>query len=156
MEQKQNKQIKLTPRQCALRRFLWEHRTEWVSSKQIYEGVKGYDRQSTAYKQINDDYHAINDSGQYDKMIIVDRLRGYKLATKEEFKRYSRRAYSEAIRKIVYICNLIKSAKMDGQGIIPGLEGYQREAYEKFVKEEEECKKQDASFPLKSLNVTVS
>ena len=150
------KEIKLTPRQCALRRFLWANRTSWVSSKTIFENVKGYERAGTAYKQINEDYHAINDSGKYDKMIIPDRVLGYKLATKKEFKHYSKKAYAEAIRKIVYISNLIKSAKMDGQGIIPGLEGYQREFYDRFVKEEEECKKQEDSSPSKSSNATVS
>ena len=135
--------IKLTPRQYALRRFLWNHRTEWVSSKRIAEEVKGYEFSSTAYKAINEDYHAINDSGVFDKKIIPDRVRGYKLATKKEFNHWAKKAYAEAIRKIVYVCNQIKDADMDGQGIIPGIEGYQREFYEKFVEEEEKeaCKK---------------
>lgn len=128
--------IKLTRRQFYLRKYLWRHRTEWVSSKEIFENVPGYESKATAYKQINDDYHAINDSGAFDKKIIPDRVRGYKLATKKEFHHWAKKAYAEAIRKIVYVCNQIKDAKMDGQGIIPGLEGYQREFYEKFVEEE--------------------
>lgn len=130
---------RLTPRQRALRRFLWSRRTEWVSSKEI-----------------NDDYHAINGSGEYDKKIIPDRARGYKLATKAEFGRWAKKAYAEAIRKIVYVCAQIKDAKMDGQGIIPGLEGYQREFYEKFVKEETTCKKNGDRSPSKSSNATAS
>lgn len=142
--------IKLTERQFALRRYLWNHRTEWVSSKQIFENVRGYEKENTAYKQINEDYHAINDSGVFDKIIIPDRVKGYKLATKKEFEKYSKKAYSEAIRKIVYICNLIKTAKMDGQGIVPGLEGYQRQFYEKYVEEEDkECNRKEDSSHLK-------
>lgn len=132
---------KLTPRQYELRRFLWKNRTQWVSSKEVFDGVKGYDKQSTAYKQINDDVHAINGSGIFDKIIITDRGKGYKLATKAEFRDWSRRAYAECIKKIVYVCGLINGARMDGQGIIPGLEGYQREFYDKFVEEDCQCKK---------------
>ena len=128
-------EIILNPRQCALRRYLYKHRTEWVSSKTIAQEVAGYESKSTAYKQINEDYHLINMSGKYDKIIIADRVLGYKLATKKEFEAYAKTAYAESISKIVYISRLIKTAKMDGQGIIPGLEGYQREFYEKFVEE---------------------
>lgn len=128
-------EIRLTPRQRALRRYLYAHRTEWVPSKQISLEVSGYSGKA-AYKQINEDYHAINESGKYDKIIIADRVLGYKLATKKEFKSYAERLYAESIRKIVYVSNLIKTAKMDGQGIIPGLEGYQRAFYDKFVEEE--------------------
>lgn len=143
----ENERPRLTPRQRALRRFLWSRRTEWVSSKEIFDNVKGYGNAANAYKEINDDYHAINGSGEYDKKIIPDRARGYKLATKAEFGRWAKKAYAEAIRKIVYVCAQIKDAKMDGQGIIPGLEGYQREFYEKFVKEETTCKKCGSNSP---------
>ncbi len=97
----------------------------------------GYERPNTAYKQINKDVHAINDSGIFDKLIITDRAKGYKLATRAEFKAWSKRAYAECISKIVYVCGLINKAKMDGQGIVPGLAGYQREFYDRFVAETE-------------------
>jgi len=136
MAAKEKEEIILTPRHYALRRFLWNHRTEWKSSKEIADNVPGYEKRDTAYKQINTDVHDINKSGKFDKIIITDRVYGYKLATKREFKHWAHRAYSESIRKLVYVYDVIESSKWDGQGIIPGLEGYQREAYEKFVKEE--------------------
>lgn len=151
------KQAKLTPRQRELRRYLWNSRTEWVSSKQIFDNVAGYNSKSTAYKQINEDVHAINESGEYDKIIITDRVLGYKLATKKQFEDWAKRAYAESIRKIVYVSRLIKDAKMDDQGIIPGIEGYQREFYDKFVEEgESACKRKEVSSQSKSSIVTAS
>ena len=132
---------KLCPRQFRLREFLDENSSEWKSSKEIANGVEGYDNPSTAYKTINSDVHAINRSGTFDQIIITDRTKGYKLATKEEFGEWASKAFSEAVRKITYVHGIIKDAKMDGQGIIPGLEGFRREFYEKFVKEEENAKK---------------
>lgn len=151
--------IQLTKRQYALRRFLWANRTDWVSSKNIFNNVIGYDSARTAYKQINADVHAINDSGIYDKIIITDRCYGYKLATKKEFSIWSRKNYAECVRKIDYVNKLIKTARLDGQGIIPGLEGYQRDFYEKFVDEGEEnkpCKKKDANSQSTSSVATAS
>ncbi len=130
------KKVTLTPRHYALRRFLWDNRNEWKSSKEIFDGVSGYENRETAYKQINKDVHDINKSGKFDKIIITDRVCGYKLATKKEFKHWAHKAYAESIRKLEYVYGVIKDSKWDGQGIIPGLEGYQRKAYEKYVKEE--------------------
>lgn len=126
--------IKLTPRQYELRRYLEAHTDVWTSSKTIAENVAGYDAKD-AYKQINQDYHAINSSGIFDKKIIPSRVKGYKLATKEEFERWAKREYASSIRKIVYVQQQVKDARLDGQEIIPGIEGYQREFYDKFVKE---------------------
>lgn len=142
-------EIKLTPRHYALRRFLWNNRTEWKSSKEIFDNVQGYEKRETAYKQINKDVHDINKSGKFDKIIITDRVYGYKLATKAEFEHWAKKAYAESINKLVYVYGVIADSRWDGQMIIPGLEGYQREAYEKYVREEKErqkqCKRKDSN-----------
>ena len=128
--------IKLTKRQYDLRRYLWNHRTEWKSSKELFDGVYGYEKANTAYKQINEDVKRINVSGIFDKKIITNRVKGYKLATKKEFEEWAKQAVIEAKKKIKYVYDVIGDAKLDGQGIIPGLEGFDREFYEKFVREE--------------------
>ncbi len=127
----------LTKRQYDLRRYLWNRRTEWTSSADIYRNVPGYAAEKTAYKQINDDVKEINDSGIYRHMIITDRSKGYKLPTKAEFWDWAGRAYAEAVKKIAYVNRRIKDAKMDGQGIIPHLETFQSGFYERFIEETE-------------------
>ncbi len=127
----------LTPRQYDLRKYLWNHRTEWTSSKDIYKAVPGYASEKTAYKQINSDVKEINESGIYHHIIITDRTKGYKLPTKEEFWEWAGGAYNEAKRKIAYVNNLLKLAKSDGQGILPYLETYDKGFYERFVSEVE-------------------
>ena len=134
--------IKLTPRQYELRKFLWNNRTEWKSSKEIFAGVAGYESEKTAYKGINKDIRRINRSGIFDKKIITDRTKGYKLATKKEFEEWSRKAVVEAKKKIAYVYGVIGDAAKDGQGIIPGLEGFDRQFYDCFV---EEIKKEEAN-----------
>lgn len=128
---------KLTKRQYDLRRYLWNNRTEWKSSKDVCKAVESYENEETAYKQINADVKIINDSGIYHHMIITDRTKGYKLPTKAEFWDWAQKAYAEALKKIAYVNRRIKEAKMDGQGIIPCLETFKAGFYDRFIEEME-------------------
>ena len=129
---------KLAPRQYALRRYLWNHRTEWTSSKDIYKAVPGYETEKTAYKQINKDVKAINMSGLFYHIIITNRAKGYKIPTKKEFWDWARKAYCESMGKLQYLHALLKMAKSDGQGILPHLESFQEEVYDRFAEDGEE------------------
>ena len=129
--------MKLTPRQYDLRKFLWHNRTRWVSSKEIDAAIPGFGGEKVAYKTINEDVKAINLSKIFDKMIITSRTKGYKLATKKEFWSWAKDQWAELRKKGDYITALVEEGHKNGQGVIPGLAGFQREFYDKFVEEEE-------------------
>jgi hypothetical protein len=132
-----------TTRQYALRSLLTEasFSGQWLKGKEICFMMlaKGYDygdKPEKAYKEINRDVRFLNVCGHFDKMILGDRAKGYKIATESEFYDWLRRQTSEAKGKLLYLSILAKNAKMDGQSIINLFnQTCLRESKECFVKE---------------------
>lgn len=94
----------LTTRQKHLIEVLSERKWEWTSSKEVkrimsryesenYEGQEPEYQADVVYKLINYDMRAINRSYEGKLMIISNTVKGYKLATKEEYKLYSKRRW---------------------------------------------------------------
>jgi hypothetical protein len=123
--------INLTPRQRALRRLLSAYRWEWMGARDIYEAMRSSPRAEIRYewdgrtkfhgdvgRMIYADVTAINASGAYDKIIVSDKALGYKLATKEEYEKYSKSRWRSLKKSIGYQAGLDKQAGLDGQAII--------------------------------------
>lgn len=98
--------MELTQRQKNLLEVLQSRKSEWTKSKEIkklmalypsdnYEGKEPEYEESVIYKLINDDMKAINRSEKASIMLISNRAKGYKLATKAEYKRYSKRRWQQ-------------------------------------------------------------
>lgn len=124
-------QEKLTGRQYALRRLLLDRSGEWLTAKQIYElmaqslipsyryewdGKKNFT--GSVGRKIVEDVAAINASGIFDKIVVSDRARGYKLATKEEYRRFSRSRWISLKRSMKALAGMDRQAGMDSQGIL--------------------------------------
>ncbi len=127
-----NKPAAINERQSKLHAYLWANRGRWVLSREIFRAVDGYESESTAYKEINQDIHALNVHGDHRQKVISNRTMGYKLATKAEYTEWSERIKSEAFRKLAYISAINKDAKLDGQITLPEFGGG---TYRFFVEE---------------------
>jgi hypothetical protein len=123
--------IRLTGRQYALRRLLMERSGEWLTAKQIFSlmnfSLISEDRYEwdgranftgTVGREIVADVEAINASGAFDKIVVSDRSKGYKLATKEEYERYSKSRWKSLKRSIKGLSQLDWQARLDRQTVI--------------------------------------
>ena len=137
-------------RQYALRRLLEANSSRWMSGADIFCAMDQTEDPETgifpspycgdpkkAYKQINEDVRFLNVCGRFDKMILGDRSKGYKLATQAEFEEWARKKRDEMVGGLEYLGILCRNAKLDGQAILnifnqPCL----REERDCFVKEE--------------------
>lgn len=114
---------KPTERQIALRdyfeRMALEFPGQWSKGEDVHLAMAmlGYDygNPKTAYKKINEDVRFLDVCGLYPTMIIGDRTKGYKLATKAEFLEWGRRQRDEAIGKLNLLSYMADAAKLDGQ-----------------------------------------
>jgi len=110
-------------RQYCLRRILKANWSHWLKGKEIFtkmqETLYPYDGSpELAYKQINEDVKFLNLCGRFDKMIIGNRSRGYKMATQEEFATWFANRASEYNAAWDYAKAMADNAKMDGQVIL--------------------------------------
>lgn len=131
--------IELTDRQKKLLKFLQdafrEDKTKWISSKEIYHAfefdlIDNYNdhTEATAYKAINEDYHAINSDSTVPNIIVPSRNNGYKIATEEEAKDYFNRK-DKSLRHQFKLLGIVGyKAKIDGYEDI--FSGNVRKAYE--------------------------
>jgi hypothetical protein len=118
----------LTTRQYRLYDFLCENPSQWFKAKEIQETLAifypwyGEEKDFTGIigKQINDDVRLIREAVGivFDKLIVSNRSKGYKVATPEEFKTFYKSQHQEAIRKLARLSIMSKHSKMHGQGKI--------------------------------------
>lgn len=112
MEQKM-----LTDRQEALLALLQNtyaiDDTQYLSSKEIQSLVPGYDARD-AYKEINRDYHAINNDPEVPNIIIADRVHGYKIATEAEAKTYAEKKAISLRKGFGRLGRVVRKAKLEG------------------------------------------
>lgn len=111
-----------TLRQYALRAAI-EAFDRWAKGSEICSAMalRGFDYgrdPRKAYKEINRDVRFLNVCGRFDKMILGDRGKGYKMATREEFDAWARSKRSEMIGGLEYLGALCRNAKLDGQEIM--------------------------------------
>jgi hypothetical protein len=123
--------IRLTGRQYALRRLFLEHCGEWITAKRIFAfmglsliGEERYEWDGKANftgavgREIVADVEAVNRSGVFYKIVVSDRSKGYKLATKEEYERYSKSRWKSLKRSIKGLSQLDWQARLDRQTVI--------------------------------------
>jgi len=116
-----------TPRAFELRRVL-EEKGDWMKSTFIYEAMKngpfsytwplGTKFVGTVGKEIQEDVRSLNYSGAFQSIIVSSKAKGYKIATKEEFDRYSANAIRSHRKSLYELSLLRKRASLDGQGMI--------------------------------------
>lgn len=131
-------------RQYELREELELRSDRWTKGEDLYaamleRGFTYYGRDpKKAYKKINDDVRFLNVCGRFDKMILGDRAKGYKMATEKEFSEWARKKHDEMVGGLEYLGILCKNAKLDGNAILNIFsQPYIRDHKECFVKEGE-------------------
>ncbi len=109
-------------RQDELYAFL-ASREDWTPMRDVagnLRGIYGWGWGSGGFhnsgirRMITDDIEKINQSDEYD-MIIISGSRGIKLATRGEFARWATAEYAEIFRKLKRVRHLTDKAGLDGQ-----------------------------------------
>lgn len=112
-----------TARQRALQEYFadmaYQFPEGWFKGEDVYLAMqmRGFDygNPKTAYKKINEDVRFLNVCGLYTRMVIGDRTKGYKLATREEFLDWCKRQREEAVGKLNLLSYMMASARLDDQ-----------------------------------------
>ena len=120
-------------RQAALYCLLLSRGDKWTPLREIAQKMEGYYpdfpfrgfHNSTCRRWITKDIQAINDSPEYEK-IILSGSRGVKIATEEEFDRFIAAEYKEIFRKLMRVRRIAKKGGADRQ---IDIEGQIREAF---------------------------
>lgn len=134
---------KPNPQQYCLRRLLMEN--SWLTAKEIYEKMKGTEYPFVQKSQnftgsvgraIGEAVEVLNLSGEFDKMIISDRSKGYSIATESEFGAYADRTEKSLKASLWKLSVMRHFANRNGQMILPDPNHpYQREFRETFASE---------------------
>lgn len=95
---------------------------QYLLSREIKERMVAYEHNyglpvdgKDPFREINDDYHAINKSDKTPMIVIASRTKGYKLATKEEYLAYSKRQWKSIGNAIKRQKRIDFKASKDGQ-----------------------------------------
>jgi|GEM_PF-3439375 len=108
-----------------LKQTFREDPERYLSSKEVkslmasnqhgnYEGPEPEFSDENVFKVINEDYHAINESTNTDMIVISSRNKGYKLATKAEYRSHSKRQWRSIAKAICRQKRLDHKAHKDG------------------------------------------
>lgn len=110
-----------TARREALYRFLLSRGDKWTSMEQTTDSIRLYPayfkttyHNSVARRMLTADIEAINNSDQFDK-IIVSGNRGIKLATEPEFERFLSAEFREVFKKLKRLRRIARKGSRDQQ-----------------------------------------
>ena len=117
----------MTLAQHQLIKYFTSHASEWRSTAEVIGYMTspiieaypqprdyGHIHDSLARRRLSADIQAINDSAEWNG-IIINGQRGYKLATKEEAERYLLSEVVEAARKMKRYHAMCRKCGLDGQ-----------------------------------------
>lgn len=124
--------VQASARREALYAFLSERGPLWTRTEHVVRVVRGYPgvpnksfHNSRARRVLTQDIEAINDSDQFDK-IVISGNHGIKLATRGEFTKFIEAEYREIFTKLSRVRRIARKGGLDRQ---QDLEGGIREAF---------------------------